>query len=639
MPSKTNKITPTLVVLGLLLTGAVISISVFYSEASLTKHVPWLASIEALLGFNQQPSSQSIAREILAKRLPPVLDFKTQETITVAVKPDTDTNALPATRQAIKTAKAKGVPTRIVFEKGKYRFDFPEDDHTSCLTLSDMSDVIIDGQGSEITITNPRRGFSSLTSSKNIIIKNFIVDYDPLPFSQGIIESVDPVSNSFTARSEKGFLPFHDPNLQDCIGILMDPKIPGRPKAGANNFYYTLSSEKKEEDLTQVTLKEKDSVRANFAVGDRYVQIGRHQEYRGDVGTMANTTNVTYQNVTAYAAPVSSYAGAGNSGLNLIQCKTIIKPGRWISANGDSVHLQSSPIGPWIEECVFEGQTDDVMNFYTLPIRITEKTNDKTYKIIFPNMSPSTRGTSPGDSLTLIDVKKHVVAGEAIVVAVDSDKDTVTLDRSFQELEKNLDDYRFYNHNRAANYFVIRNNTFKNCRGHGLFLKSSYGLIEGNSFEGISSCSLLILNLEVHGLYGGEGFATDNLVVRGNTFKDSGYDRNYGGRGDIFVGSGGDKESLIHHNLFFENNRIEGWQGHAFRIGNAGNVHITNNTLSNSRPSSPVLAPITVSNASDVSIKSNTIVDPVPFENLVQQDGQISDLKVSGNTLNGKPFQ
>jgi hypothetical protein len=86
MPSKTNKIIPTLVVLGLFLTGAVISISVFYSEASLTKHVPWLASIEALLGFNQQPSSQSIAREILAKRLPPVLDFKTQETITVAVK-------------------------------------------------------------------------------------------------------------------------------------------------------------------------------------------------------------------------------------------------------------------------------------------------------------------------------------------------------------------------------------------------------------------------------------------------------------------------------------------------------------------------------------------------------------------------
>jgi hypothetical protein len=93
MPSKTNKIIPTLVVLGLFLTGAVISISVFYPEASLRKNIPWFASIEALLGFNQQPSSQSIAREILAKRLPPVLDFKTQETITVAVKPDTDTNA------------------------------------------------------------------------------------------------------------------------------------------------------------------------------------------------------------------------------------------------------------------------------------------------------------------------------------------------------------------------------------------------------------------------------------------------------------------------------------------------------------------------------------------------------------------
>ena len=153
-----------------------------------------------------QVTADSIVKEIFAKRPAPLLDFKTQETITVAMKPNANANALPAAKEAIEEAKVKGVPARIVFKKGAYRFDVDAADHSVCLTLDTTDDLIIDGQGSEITITNPYCGFFRLNGCKNIIIKGFTVDYDPLPFTQGVVEAVNPQANS-TRRAIPGGFP------------------------------------------------------------------------------------------------------------------------------------------------------------------------------------------------------------------------------------------------------------------------------------------------------------------------------------------------------------------------------------------------------------------------------------------------
>ena len=280
--------------------------------------------------------------------------------------------------------------------------------------------------------------------------------------------------------------------------------------------------------------------------------------------------------------------------------KPLIKPGRWISANADTVHLQSSRIGPWIEDCVFEGPMDDQMNFYTIPLPIEEMLRDNTYKF----SGPAARKISKGDSLTLFDRKTGLVTGVATVMAVDTEKNIVTLDHSFKELNTgNKNDYKFYNHNLISNYFVLKNNVFRNSSGNGLFSKRSFGLIEHKTLEGLAASALSLYNINsLPNVLSNEGLGTDNLVVRGNTFKGCGYNANFlripfAGTISICAGEAlnGTKGGILHRNLFFENNEFEAWQKCAFYISNAENVHICNNTLTNARTSSKIPSPINIS--------------------------------------------
>jgi hypothetical protein len=607
-----------------------------------------IAMLLCIYHVQGQATADSIVREILAKRPAPLLDFKTQETITVAMKPNANANALPAVKEAIAAAKARGVPIKIIFEKGRYRFDVNAGDHTFCVTLDGMNDLIVDGQGSEITITNPYCGFFRLNDCKNIIVKGFTVDYDPLPFTQGVVEVVHPESNSIDVRSQEGFLPFHTPILQFNGGHLMDREHPGRNKPFVEQCFFPASHQKLGDDFTRITFVSDRSpgarytVRDNFAVGDHYVETSRH-EGSSICGFDASDENVTFMDVTAYASPVSSYVG-GVSCLNLIRCKTLIKPGRWISANADSVHLQSSRIGPWIENCVFEGPMDDQMNFYTIPLPIEAMPKDDTYKF----SGPASKKISKGDSLTLFDCKSGLVVGQATVLAVDREKETVTLDHSFKELNSgNRDDYRFYNHNLVSRFFVLKNNVFRNSSGNGLFSKGSFGFIEGNTFEGLAASALLLYNINgAPNVFANEGLGTDDLVVRGNTFRECGYNANFFRipfAATISISAGDSpnrtKGGILHRNLFFENNKFDAWRKCAFYIGNAENVHVRNNTFTNAKTSSSskTPTPFIVSCSKDVFITKNKLVDSMAFEKLLQTGDDVTGLRVSGNTLNNRP--
>ena len=55
------------------------------------------------------------------------------------------------------------------------------------LTLARATNVLVNGNGCKILITNPRIGFLNVSSCSNIIVQGFSVDYDPLPFTQGTV--------------------------------------------------------------------------------------------------------------------------------------------------------------------------------------------------------------------------------------------------------------------------------------------------------------------------------------------------------------------------------------------------------------------------------------------------------------------
>ena len=85
----------------------------------------------------------------------------------------------------------------ITLKNNQYRISKP-------LSLSNLKDVTIDGSGAKITVTRAVAA-ANIINSSNISLKNLILTYDPLPFTQGFITEVDKKEKSAVLEIDKGY--------------------------------------------------------------------------------------------------------------------------------------------------------------------------------------------------------------------------------------------------------------------------------------------------------------------------------------------------------------------------------------------------------------------------------------------------
>jgi uncharacterized protein (TIGR03437 family) len=80
---------------------------------------------------------------------------------------------------------------RVIVDPGAYYFlsqQYAGGPHVQCDSLSNLT---IDFQGSDLIFTLPLAAGISFSNSTNIVVQNFTVDYDPLPFTQVRVVSVN----------------------------------------------------------------------------------------------------------------------------------------------------------------------------------------------------------------------------------------------------------------------------------------------------------------------------------------------------------------------------------------------------------------------------------------------------------------
>jgi hypothetical protein len=312
---------------------------------------------------------------------------------------------------------------------------------------------------------------------------------------------------------------------------------------------------------------------------------------------------------------------AATDSLNVLSCQTRIFPGRWQSTNADGVHCQSNRIGPWIENCVFEGMADDGVNVYTLPFKL------RTYPV--DNWIPTGNDylARLGDLLTLFDPLTGRILDHFHIAETDPAHKRFRLDRPLPKgLQMTTDKLTpsLYNDALACPYTVIRNNIFKDYRGNGLLIKSHWSLIEGNRFEGVSDRPIQVMNnSDVP-----EGLQGEHLTIFGNQITDCGYDGVYRfakGAADISVffsdGNGKLAASRGEQDIFIENNSITQWRRSAIYIGAAQQVtvkdnHITNDPAWIGRADEPE-APIRIESSDKVTVEGNDIKDTRPLKRLI----------------------
>lgn len=538
-------------------------------------------------------------------------------------KPDDGVNDLPAISAALAEAGKVGRPSEVRFTPGAYHLKVEEGGaNPMCLTVEGARDLLIEGSGASFIVQSPDRGFLNVSKCTNVIVRNLSIDYDPLPFSQGMVKAVNDLR--IDVEIDAGYPSLAEPRFANSWGMVKDPKIPGRLKSGAYDWFATKAISNLGGNLFRLEQVRTD-FKSQIEVGDRYVQNGRKNAAK-TFGT-GLSESVTFERVTIYSSPGASYVGWFGSLINVIGCRTILKPGRWQTTGADGVHVQSQRIGPWIEGCVFEGIADDGVNIYTriLPVKAADGNG-----IFIAGVPPNAR---PGDRIAFFS---QVTGAAPKVFSLRELVDKGSQMR-FEELIPNEPPlvepgaWQIYNTSLAGNGYVIVSNTFKDSRRYGLLIKASHGLVEGNTFDGLSASAITLRNID-----NVEGLQCEDVLIRRNLVSDCGFDAEYKKstnmglvalglyqKGNAFASWQGQK------NIRIVENRFESRYPRSISIRSASEVSILSNRFAVSE--NAFVSPIVLSNASKVVAEDNLRADLKSPKSFVEADLSVSELRLQRN--------
>jgi hypothetical protein len=116
---------------------------------------------------------------------------------------DGTTDDGPAIREAIGRAVEADGPATVRFEPKTYRVA-PRYDRWCAFAIEDARGVTLDGQGATLVLHPDNRALL-IYRSQGIAVRNFTVDFDPLPFTQGDVTAVDRERKEIHVRIHDGF--------------------------------------------------------------------------------------------------------------------------------------------------------------------------------------------------------------------------------------------------------------------------------------------------------------------------------------------------------------------------------------------------------------------------------------------------
>ena len=524
---------------------------------------------------------------------------------------------LPAVLAAIKRAKEYNGKTkvRIFFKKGIYIFK-EVGSHQFCLALINCKNIELDGNNSEVVISKADNSFISIINSENITVKNFSIDYAELPYTQGSVVNTNPQEGIFSLKIDNDF-----PSLSDACfnkdasiwGMLKDPETPGKLKDGVANFFF-ISGWKSTKDKTfQLTLSQKNKI-SSFSKGDRFALLAR----RGDLPLckVSNANDITIKNLIGYASPAGCIAGEFNTNISIIGCKMLLKEKRLNSSNADGVHLNLCR-NVRIEDCVFEGISDDGINLYGRATLVKKALSDKRF-LIFKN-----RFFRKGDTVCLYNPREGINAGIAKVVEIKPVGGQVwfelTIGKSITEVKGNesikqdsdsTGDH-IYNLSAMSGPFIIKNCKFLNSRRHGIVLQSHDGIVEGNRMENLSDNGIICYNLPHYP----EGLCAWDVLIKNNRIVNCGYDldylHGYKSCGAISMAT----FTLDHHlakwranrKIVIENNHIDKWRKHAISLRCAEDIIVRNNKIGKPAETNEPTTVFDLFNVVNINLNGNRI--------------------------------
>jgi len=425
-----------------------------------------------------------------------------------------DTAAILA---AISAADTSGFFAEVFFPTGSYRVGST---NAYALQLENLSDVRLKGEGTNtvLLVSNPENGCLGFTDSTNIAVQDLVVDYDPLPFTQGTITAVDTAGGTFDLLIDPGYPELSDPSFSAANakwGLKVD-----LVRNAYDVWAYFSSS------WINIGVREwrmgadiPSYLQAHpLSVGDRYVHMARRWT-AFDLG-FDSCTGVELRDITVYAS-AGLTTGLIHSGDIVIHGLHVErKPGstRLLSSNGDGIHSAGCSDGLLIEDCSFEGMPDDGINIHGRGGVIISNVTDTVKWVGTPRATVFVIG----DEVQILNNAAGGVRGNAFLlnsVQVNNVVWEITLDRPMPNLNADWGSGdKLSNLSRCGQGSIIRNNFFGSHRGRDILLRSHDVTVTNNHFFNPSLASHAV-SLQQEYWYYAEGPPAYNIDICGNVFE------------------------------------------------------------------------------------------------------------------------
>ncbi len=540
--------------------------------------------------------------------------------------PDGRTESGDAIRAAIAAAVAGAgtadAPVEVVLEAGTYRVRH-DNPRGYCFPIHQAANLTVRGAGptTKIVIADPTLGAFQFGIGRQVTLRDLAIDYDPLPFCQGTVRTVDIEGGSFDLEIEAGyptpdaenFLKAHEPYGK--WGMIMDATT-RRIRAGTPDHYMTPRWEHRDGRVWRF-FTGAEHYRRNLEqmqIGDAYVHLARGY---GSAVTAQGCDGVHIENVTVHASPGLAVGLIGNRGQIVVrglQVRFATDTNRLITTDADGVHCQQNRSGPVIEDCYFEGMADDAINIYAPP-NVLREIRSPTQWLVSPNCL-----IHPGDRLQVLDPQTGRLRGEvrAIGGTLEQRAFLLTLDKPLAGAVAG-EDHRsadtLYNIDACGAGFQIRRNHMHGNRRYGCLLRAGGGVVENNIFEDTTGAGVVLTNEPDWP----EGPMPWGITIRGNQFLRGGTclgyaDSAHGAALSVRAARLGhglaDAEAI--RDVVIDDNEFQDRAGTALFVGGATNVSVSNNRI-RAAADAPRRRPgpaILIERSSRVTLTDNSVSDP-----------------------------
>lgn len=406
------------------------------------------------------------------------------------------------------------------------------------IVLKKVDGVTIDGNGAKLVMTRHKHALL-LNGCRNITIKNLTIDYDPLPFTQGVITKVSPDFKQVEFTIDDGY-----PDLTELYAVgrlhLFTPDGKAWKREAADLY-----------GKTEIIDTRHGRFHANkpepaFARGDR---VALNLRKNGAV-YLTGCGPVRFEDLTIYTCPSLGFCNRfSEGGDELINVKLMRGPrpsgaraDRLLSTCADGLNYAYIRRGPKLIHCDFSFMGDDSVNLHSVALPVVRMLNGRTFDTLRPYRPEGFPAIiRPGDKLRLLNPSDYSILGEAVIEKFRPSPrkyDLATLKKYYFNRGKGLREWTAYEVTLApgspvikeglffdipaigAPQFEIRDSYFHDHRGRSLRIMASDGIIENNRFERVKHAAITV-GAE-YGYWREAGWV-GNIQIRNNSICDVGF--------------------------------------------------------------------------------------------------------------------